>query len=256
MVSVLKGNMAGKERLWHSQDVEECFGGTHVSILALVDHLLGGGSVDEFLRTSPPVSFEQIAAVVRRMVELPSLTAENQRLLREVDFLQRHSDTPCGVRGESLVAMWVRGEHTAGNAESDVLVSETGLRLEVKYSRLNIPYPGATTKRWNWQKILGEFGNKEYDRLVLIGEKDERFPEGYGNAPDPWVIFDLPFEDVQSVVTPSGRWQAITLTTNPLKAKSRGSALYRRYRVSVADIEARYGACKAAAPLTVAKVIP
>ena len=135
--------------------------------------------------------------------------------------------------------MWARGEHAAKHADSDV-IAENGTRLEVKFAQLNSPYAGATTKRWSWQKILGEMGNKKYDRLILIGKKDPRYADQYGDEQCPWVIFDVPYSDLKSVTISSGRWRLIQLTTNPRTAASKGSLLYRSYKVTAGEVEARY----------------
>lgn len=216
------------------------FKGTDVRPQQLVKHLLNGGSVKAFQSRYPKIASREIANVLGRVTELPKIQRENIRLLKEIKFLQQREETPSDLRGESLVAMWVYGQHTVDNDDADVFIKENGKRFEVKYSGLNIPYKDAVTRRWSWQKILGEFGNKKYDRLILIGEKDERFLDEYGDKNCPWVIFDVPFKHVSKVTISSGRWRLVQLTTNPKTAQSKGSELYKRYWVTEKEIEKRY----------------
>jgi hypothetical protein len=216
------------------------FDKTHIEVRRLVNYLKAGGSVTTFLQRFPSVKRKCVDSALDRMTEFWRLVRENVRQRSEIAILQESRRTPSFMRGESLVASWVNGKHTEDDGPYDV-VAEDGSRLEVKCSQLSMPYQGATTKRWSWQKILGEQGGKRFDRLILIGKKDRRYAEKYGDKDCPWIIFDVPYRRVNSLALPCGnRWLQIQLTTNPATACSKGSKLFRYYQVTMAEMVKRY----------------
>ncbi|MEF8697781.1 MAG: bZIP transcription factor [Candidatus Accumulibacter sp. UW26] len=140
---------------------------------------------------------QEILALEQRILELE---AENARLNTELDFLKIHPTIAQGIKGETLIAQLVDGVVTAYSDSYDLLTS-TGLRIEVKYSKLNHPMKVAPTKRWNWGKPLGWLDKgKDYHYLLLIGEKDPRYLDQY---PDdtPYVYFLVPLQDVRDVMS-------------------------------------------------------
>jgi hypothetical protein len=190
-------------------------------------HLERGGTAGSFLIDHPNLNAAQVNKLLWRITEYPQLIAEIEWLRSKV--------SPCVV-GESLVATWVRGKHTDEGSESDI-VARNDIRIEVKYAILNAQ---GKTKRWSWMKIYGEQGRKKYDRLVLIGDRDERYSSLYSDEGSRWVIFDVPFCDVRPLTIDGGKWKLIQLTTNPETASSRASKLFSRYIVSESEIERRY----------------
>lgn len=160
-----------------------------------------------------------------------SLSAEIVTLKQKIDFLTGHATLLAGIKGETLISGILKGKMTALTASEDVILKD-GKLVEVKYSRLNNPHRAATTKRWSWSRLFGNGGQKRYDYVVLVGEKDERWSDQYRDPLSPFVIFSVPFESVLdlTVSTDAGRFRAIQLTTNPTKARnSNASALFRDF---------------------------
>ena len=169
------------------------------------------------------------------------LEKELMNLRKKVAFFENHPSISDGIRGESLVASLVNGLIIGGCSPYDV-ISNRDVRIEVKFSRLNVV--GQTTKRWNWAKPFGGSGNKVYDRLLLIGEKDDRYTDLYLDPQSPYILFDVPFKEVSLLTTKASRHgfagAHITLTTNPRKAKSRASLLFRDYQITEKTLKEKY----------------
>ena len=117
-----------------------------------------------------------------------------------------------------------------------------GLRIEVKFSSVNVAVKGAKTHRWVWSKPFGETGKKTYERLVLVGLKDPRYQELYLDKESPFVIFDVPFDEILplTVRNKGGRYPAIFLSSNPRTARSAASPLYEKYQLTEEEFERRY----------------
>jgi len=154
-------------------------------------------------------------------LRLQELQAENERLRAELSFLKLHPTISQGLRGETLVLQLVEGVSTSYAASYDIRTS-TGLKIEVKYSKLNQPMKVAPTMRWNWSKPLGWLDKgKDYHFLLLIGEKDHRYSEQYLDC-TPYVYFLVPIDEVPSVMD-HGRTigGSIQITTNLAKLQSK-----------------------------------
>jgi hypothetical protein len=122
------------------------------------------------------------------------LTQANAHLREELEFLKMHPVLVAGLKGETLVCNLVKGKLTSFAESYDVTAGKC--RIEVKYSNLGIPVQGHPTRRWSWSKPLGykdKGGN--YDYLVLIGDKDNRFPDQYLDT-TPYVCFLIARKDV------------------------------------------------------------
>jgi hypothetical protein len=161
-----------------------------------------------------------ITQLQQRIAELES---ENARLKKEVDFLKLHPTIAQGIKGETLVAQLTDGTITS-YAESYDVRTRDGLRLEVKFSKLNQPMKVAPTLRWNWSKPLGWLDKgKDYHYLLLIGEKDPRYLDQYPDG-SPYVYFLVPIQSV-SVVMNKGRTigGAIAITTNLAKLQRKAN---------------------------------
>ena len=105
----------------------------------------------------------------------------------------------------------------------------TGARLEVKYSHLNGPNK-SKTKRWNWHSVLGSANNKQYEYLVLVGEKDARYDDQYpGDLPD--VFFLVPRSEVDHIKTGND----IAINTNLATARAPRSLALKHYLVAERD---------------------
>ncbi|WP_143024339.1 hypothetical protein [Pseudomonas abietaniphila] len=183
------------------------------------------------------------------------LVAENEALIAEVKILQgklalltAHNSLAQGMRGEWLVSESINGTITTHNAGHDILTAGGLLKLEIKYSALNVAVRrlgsgGSPTLRWAWSKPMGESSKKTYDRLILVGDKDPRFLDQYQDKASPYVFFDVPFDEIVplTVQTNGGKYRSIQLTTNPRTAKSSASSLFTKYQVSIDELNARYG---------------
>ena len=169
--------------------------------------------------------------------ELNALRVENTDLREQVAFLVNHPTIAAGIKGELLVATMLHRTRTSGNASYDI---EGKVRIEVKHSRLTDN--GTGTRRWTWGKVHGEGGNKQYDRLILIGEKDPAYRSSYFDPSSPYVLFDVPYAEVSQLITDGGTaGDQIRLASNPTMARSRAKVLYDRFQVTQESLKAMYG---------------
>lgn len=159
-----------------------------------------------------------VLALQQRIAELES---ENAKLKKEVDFLKLHPSIAQGIKGETLVVQLTGGTITSYAESYDVRTCE-GLRVEVKFSKLNQPMKIAPTLRWNWSKPLGWLDKgKDYHYLLLIGEKDPRYLEQYPDG-TPYVYFLVPIQDVPFVMNKGAAiGGVIQITTNLAKLQNK-----------------------------------
>lgn len=169
-----------------------------------------------------------------------TLELENERLRERIDFLEGVPSLRAGILGESLIAQLVNGKITAHAAPHDVIVTN-GTKLEVKYSRLNIPMQTSTSRRWSWAHPLGLRGGKDFDRLLLIGEADPRYRQSYKESGSPYVIFDVPYE---AAVNMNRKDQMIQITTDPNRKDPRSDVrnqLFQCFQTTLTELKRRYG---------------
>jgi hypothetical protein len=149
-----------------------------------------------------------------------------RQLEREVEFLRFHPALSQGLKGERLICDLTEGLVTKLNSSFD-LTSKSGLKVEIKFSKLHTPEKAApNTKRWTWSKPLGWLDKgKDYDYLILVGEKDDRYPQQYLDA-SPYVAFMIPIGLVPNIAT-SGRaiGANVNLTTNLRSVRSPASKI-------------------------------
>jgi hypothetical protein len=184
--------------------------------------------------------------------ENAALRARVDQLEREVAFLRTHPVFTQGLKGETLVATLSSGKLTEFAASHDV-VTGTNLKVEVKFSKLNVPYKGVKMRRWNWSKPLGwKDKGKDFDYLLLVGEKD------WANAiqyPDdgPYVFFSLPKDKVAEVATSGVAIGAnVQINTNLGAASSAASKALKALLVSEATVVVLLGD-KSAAPVNLTR---
>jgi len=178
--------------------------------------------------------------------EIVRLRSENEALMAKVAFFENHPTLSSGIQGETIVVSLLDGVLADPNADYDVSIKRKGLRLEVKFSRLNsaVRKRRNPTHRWAWAKPLGESGNKRFDRLILIGVKDRRFLQLYLGQGCPYIFFDVPYNEIAplTIRTNAGKYRSIQLTTNPSTSRaSKGMPLFNHYQVTLAELEKRYG---------------
>lgn len=179
------------------------------------------------------------------------LKIENAELKRKVATLERmvavlenRPQSIHGLYGEAVVASLLKGDLSAYNASHDVQFENKKLRLEVKFSTLNMPSKVTNkTQRWAWSKPFGDTGKKVYDRLILIAEKDPRYIDVYNDPSCLYIFFDVPFDEIMplTIQTNAGRYRSINLTTNPATVRSNASPLFSKYQITIAELEKRYG---------------
>ncbi|QYK02249.1 hypothetical protein [Shewanella psychrotolerans] len=174
---------------------------------------------------------------------IAKLSEENLSLKKKIAFFENHPNVVAGIRGESFVSRLVSGAITEFNAPHDI-ETNCGLRIEVKYSKLNLANrkQTGTTKRWSWKNVFGSGGGKKYDRLILIGEADQRHLHSYLQPDSPYVIFDIGFEDVMQLTSKTEHKQRlIQLSTNPTSVRSRAKILYAEYQIKSEYLTMKYG---------------
>lgn len=175
--------------------------------------------------------------------EIDELLEENKRLKREVGFLRAHPTLAKGIRGETIFATLLRATRATRGAPHDLVTLGGELRLEVKYSSLLRTYSTREGRRWVWTKLFGEMGNKNFDRLLLIGDLDPHFRESYIDPGSPYVIFDVSYQDALELADGAqpGRKSRLHLTTNPRTVTSwRSRALFESFQVPTSELLARY----------------
>jgi hypothetical protein len=179
---------------------------------------------------------EEISALKE---ELRQLKAELSALRERYDFLCLHPTLALGMRGERLTARLVGGSATDHQEAYDV-VTQQGVKFEVKSAKLAVPAASYSTLRWSWGRIYGMNGNKNYDYLLLIGDTDQRFAKLYEHGSDPFIFFLVPFTEVDELTVKTGSTRSIYLVTNP-EGPSKGSRrLFASYQVSIVEIEKRF----------------
>lgn len=166
------------------------------------------------------------------------LKEENQKLKarifalkKEIEFLKTHPALSQGIKGETLVAKITSGIKGAYAASHDLIVGKT-IKIEVKFSKLNTPVQGTSTKRWNWSKPLGwKDKGKDYNFLLLVGDKDSRFLNQYLDD-SPYVFFLIPRKKVIDIMNSGKAVGAnVQIITNLAKAKSPTSLVIKKYMV-------------------------
>lgn len=169
------------------------------------------------------------------------LKARVTHLEKELAFLRMHTVFLQGMKGETLVAELTGGELTAFAAEHDI-VTASKVTLEVKFSKLNTPVAGSSTRRWNWSKPLGwKDKGKEFDFLILVGEKDARFSDQYLDD-SPYIFFLIPRSRVAEISTQGKTIGAnVQITTNLSKAQSAASMALKQFIVPASSVTALLG---------------
>lgn len=180
-------------------------------------------------------------------LELERLVNENNELKnrlslleKKVHFFEVHQSLQRGIQGEKLIARLVDGLLSSPNSAYDITLNKDGMQIEVKYSSLSVPSKLAQTLRWAWYSPFGSSDSKHYDRLVLVGERDDRYASRYRDKESPYIIFDLPFDAVLNLTVKNGRTRSIYLTTNPRTARSNAAMLFAEYQVTSSDFTDRY----------------
>lgn len=164
--------------------------------------------------------------------ENSELRARVEILESELVFLRTHPSILQGLKGETLVASLTGGAITEFAAEHDIKLGNN-VTIEVKFSKLNTPTKGAKTRRWNWSKLLGwKDKGKDFDLMLLIGEKDPRYSDQYLDS-SPYVYFLIPKEKIHEVLT-TGKTigSQAQINTNLRTARAEISVAIKKFMVN------------------------
>jgi hypothetical protein len=141
-------------------------------------------------------------------------------------------------KAEEFVHELVDGERTYGSSIYD-LETSNGTKIEIKYSNLNKAMPNSAMRRWVWAHVLGRDNAKVFDRLILLAPHDPQFRNKMKDPDSRWVIFDVPYAEVASLMEKDGM---IWTGTHPTKFTRR--ATHRRlmcdYQITRAELATRY----------------
>lgn len=173
---------------------------------------------------------------------IKTLEEEIKLLNEQLSFLEYCPTMAKGFQGERLVSQLVNGCRTVFTASHDMVVRSKGVTIEVKLSTLNVPYEGAATKRWTWARPIGLEQNKDFDRLILVGKVDPRFADAYEDSESPYVFFDVPYQDVRSLMRGRTTAQIIQISTNPFTSRTpAGRRLFDDFQVTQQHLKKIYG---------------
>jgi hypothetical protein len=167
-----------------------------------------------------PRDEEEIPKLKGRIRELEE---QNDGLKKENEELKKRRDRARGVPAEDLVAQMTGGKRTGGYKDLYDVRTQSGSRIEVKLSKVH-DSKSSRTKRWTWANVLGP---KQYDFLVLAGEKDPRC-KGYPSDLA-YVFFLVPRSKVDDI---KGKGNSVALNTNFQTAGAgKAKILIERYLV-------------------------
>jgi hypothetical protein len=120
-----------------------------------------------------------------------------------------------GDSAEQMVAELTGGTVVA-RKPYDVLTA-SGIRLQVKGSSL-YKIPGKIKTRLSWNRVLDSDPARAYDRLILVGEVDDRFAPLYRDTESLFLFFDIPVGRVLEVVVNKNKTEKlIQISTNSEK---------------------------------------
>jgi len=168
--------------------------------------------------------------------EISSLKLALEKCRARVAELEARRPHAAGRKGEAYLASLLGVHPTSPNCPYDIL-TPTGLRLEVKTSRLNV-HQHANGSHWGWTKPLGEDGDKDYDRLILLAQPNPDCIDYYAQPFVRYVIFDIPFSEVTAFLN---KRRDIFLGSNCHRVFS-GTAirLYRDFQITEAQFIDKY----------------
>lgn len=142
---------------------------------------------------------------------------------------------------EANVARWTGGRVMKSYDAGYDVVARSGARIEVKFSKLNQPNKVRDSFRWNWTNILGNASalRKDYDYLVLVGQKDDRFAGDYPIIDGAFVVFAIHRDEIEGNpdglrLSPASRG-TIALSTAPNIAHTRN--FIEHFAVSASRLE-------------------
>ena len=164
---------------------------------------------------------------------IASLKRDLKELRGKLEWFETkaHPTMVTGIRGEKLVVKITGGWRTPSGWPHDIKMAN-GQKVEVKTSKIGSPHRSrSASRRWTWGKILGAGGRKDFDWILLLGEKDRDYQ---GDDNDAYVYFILNKDDIRSVITNGGN---IHLNIDPRTTRSpSGMRLWKQFRTKSADM--------------------
>jgi hypothetical protein len=132
---------------------------------------------------------------------------------------------------------------TAYAAAHDV-ETKKGIRLEVKNSKLTDWDKRSGSKKWQWAKLLGESGNKQFDFAILVGDADPRYKKYYKDNISPFIFFCIPFAELHKLTSQGQRteYRQIYLGSNPLRlVRPESVVLFKEFQRTADELEKLFG---------------
>lgn len=159
------------------------------------------------------------------------LTLENNELKNRINSFHINPQIAKEVKRTNFIDDIFNGKIIKHSDSSPFQINNSTTAVLIYAKLIEVKYP---TKRWTWARPLGNSGDKIFDRLILIGEKDPRYMNRYKDSRSQYIIFDIPFNDVKHLTVGN---KHIELTTNPDTVKNITKLqLYNEYQVTVDDL--------------------
>jgi hypothetical protein len=172
-----------------------------------------------------------LASELRR---LRALVAFQERRLKRLEAIRGL----VGHAGEAYLAKVLRLPMPDARTGYDFRLP-SGRTLEVKTSKLFKPSKSSSVLRWTWHRPLGWTGQKKYDFLVLLGDKDLRFR--YKSRSSEYVIFLIPHKKIGPAFGDGKDGKGIVnLLSNPT-TWNKSYFNFAQHEVSLAELKARLG---------------
>jgi len=169
-----------------------------------------------------------------RSKKIEVLEKEIGLLKRKLKHFTTTSKSAKGRRAELWILSQIRGGALTENGAASDICLRNGKKIEVKYSSLTTPVKHSKTRRWNWDRVLGNSRKKDWNYLILVGEKDD-IHYRYEEDNSPFVYFLFNKRTIKSVITPGNPSGHIALTLNP-KSSERSKRILK-YRMTAKEIE-------------------
>lgn len=145
---------------------------------------------------------------------------------------------------EKYVARMVDGKLCRSIHSPYDVLSGSGDKLEVKSYKLvspNVPY-APDSRIWKFHRLFGDYRNKIYDRLILVGLATQRAQyedRCNGREPRSYEIFDLSFEDAQ-ILAQLTKFHSFQVNTNRQRVHSPVGRLVWERHIEPEELVQRY----------------
>lgn len=144
-----------------------------------------------------------------------------------------------GTTGEDFIKRLSPGSMQIPHHASFDILTKGGVKIEVKTVRClpaNNKNPTPCC-RWSWRSVIGQTKKKDYDYLILLGDKDKRYNQNDKDK-TPYIYFLLTKKQVKQILYPDDAHGQINLTTNFDTVRSKQGRALLKYRKSFTEIKA------------------